>query len=285
MSDPRAAPNGWARRIGRCGSPRNTQPSWALPCQTIHQRCRVECLSLALPTAETATISTRMDSGTASIRSRSLTYRSIAGGVIASGALLLTLAPERSRPRTTTAGVIRGRVTDDSSRAIVATIVVTRGPDRLTRHATTDSAGNFRARFDKGTGDYLVYVSAPGFSPVRRRVQRQAHERDLLANFVLPRAVVATLDAVRIEGRKPVRASNPVGPTQLETGSSEEWRDEQVEMAVNSEPRVASSTRRASSARRPLARSASCPRPSSSVSSLRSASGSVPSCPSARGAS
>ena len=121
--------------------------------------------------------------------------------------------------------VIRGRVTDDSSRAVVASITVTRGPDRLTQQVTTDSAGNFRVRFDQGTGDYLVYVAATGFTSARRRVQRQADERELVANFTLAPAPVATLDAVKIEGRKPVRASNPISPTQLETGAAEKWRD------------------------------------------------------------
>jgi hypothetical protein len=121
--------------------------------------------------------------------------------------------------------VVRGRVTDDSSRAVVASVTVTRGPDRLVQQTTTDSAGNFRVRFEQGTGDYLVYVAATGYTPARRRVQRQADERELVANFTLTLAPVATLDAVKIEGRKPVRASNPVGPTQPEPGSSEKWRD------------------------------------------------------------
>jgi carboxypeptidase family protein len=123
------------------------------------------------------------------------------------------------------ADVIRGRVTDDSSRAVVASITITRGPDRLVQQATTDSSGNFQVRFEKGTGDYLVYVSATGFTSARRRVQRQADEHELVANFTLARAPVATLDAVKIEGRKPVRADNSVGPTQLEPGSAEKWRD------------------------------------------------------------
>jgi carboxypeptidase family protein len=121
--------------------------------------------------------------------------------------------------------VIRGTVTDDSSHAVVAKVMITRGPDRLTQEASTDSAGNFRIRFEEGTGDYLVYVSAPGFSSARRRVQRQGDERELVANFTLPRAVVATLESVKITAQKPVRASNPTTPTQLETGSSEKWRD------------------------------------------------------------
>jgi hypothetical protein len=131
-----------------------------------------------------------------------------------------TLHAQQSEP-----DVIRGKVTDDSSHALVAKVMITRGPDRLTQEATTDSSGNFRIRFEQGTGDYLVYVSAPGFSSARRRVQRVSDERELVANFVMPRAVVATLDAVRIQGQRPVRANNPIAPTQLETGASEKWRD------------------------------------------------------------
>ena len=54
-----------------------------------------------------------------------------------------------------------------------ASIVVTRGPDRLTQQTTSDSSGNYSTRFEQGTGDYLVYVTAPGFKSARRRVQRQ----------------------------------------------------------------------------------------------------------------
>ena len=132
----------------------------------------------------------------------------------------------RSLEAQDTADVIRGRVVDDSSRALRgAAITITRGPDRLVQTTTTDSAGNYRVRFEKGTGDYLVYVADSGFASARRRVQRQADERELVANFTLPRAAIATLDAVKVEGRKPVRASNPIGPTQPETGSPEKWRD------------------------------------------------------------
>ncbi|HMJ19495.1 MAG TPA: carboxypeptidase-like regulatory domain-containing protein, partial [Gemmatimonadaceae bacterium] len=139
--------------------------------------------------------------------------------------LVLALAAGTGQAQGSGADVIRGKVTDDSSRALAAKVMITRGPDRLTQEATTDSAGNFRVRFEEGTGDYLVYVSAPGFSTARRRVQRVTDERELVANFILPRAVVATLDAVKITGQKPERASNPIQPTAPETGSSEKWRD------------------------------------------------------------
>ena len=44
--------------------------------------------------------------------------------------------------------VVRGRVTDDSARAVAgATVMITRGPDRLTQQTTTDSSGAFSSRF------------------------------------------------------------------------------------------------------------------------------------------
>jgi hypothetical protein len=139
--------------------------------------------------------------------------------------VLLQLTARTSHAQDNAPDVIRGKVTDDSSHAIVAKVMITRGPDRLTQEATTDSAGNFRVRFEQGTGDYLVYVSAPGFSSARRRVQRATDERELVANFILPHAIVSTLDTVKIMGLKPVRASNPIRPTEPETGASEKWRD------------------------------------------------------------
>ena len=163
--------------------------------------------------------------GMASSNSRSWRYSRLTQTAIAFVVACLTLTARPLEAQDSSPDLIRGRVTDDSSHAIVATIMVTRGPDRLTQQTTTDSAGNFRVRFEQGTGDYLVYVSAPGFSPARRRVQRQTDEHELVANFTLPRAVVATLDAVKITGKKPERADNPISPFELETGSSEKWRD------------------------------------------------------------
>src|SRR5450830_1714574 len=64
---------------------------------------------------------------------------------------------------------IRGRVTDDSAHAVAgATVFVTRGPDRLMKQATTDSAGRYRISFENGTGDYLVAIAAVGLKSARR---------------------------------------------------------------------------------------------------------------------
>ena len=65
-------------------------------------------------------------------------------------ACLLPLA-RASAQQAQPAESVRGRITDDSSHAIaLATVMVTRGPDRLTLTATTDSLGNYRVKFDQG---------------------------------------------------------------------------------------------------------------------------------------
>src|SRR5687768_5126935 len=138
------------------------------------------------------------------------------------------LLPGRTHSQETTLGgpeVVRGRVVDDSARAIAgAAVMITRGPDRLTQQDTTDSNGNYSTRFAQGTGDYLVYVSATGFKSARRRVQREGLATELIADFTLG-SNVAELEAVRVSAQRPVRATNPVTPTQPETGASEKWND------------------------------------------------------------
>ncbi|MEO8563351.1 MAG: carboxypeptidase-like regulatory domain-containing protein [bacterium] len=147
-------------------------------------------------------------------------------GRVATGALALCALLGRSaQSQDTASDVVRGRVVDDSSRAVAgATVMITRGPDRLTQPATTDSAGRFSSHFEVGTGDYLVYVSATGFKSDRRRVQRQALERELVADFTLARDLTV-LATVKVTAIKPERASNRISPNELEPGSSERWSD------------------------------------------------------------
>jgi hypothetical protein len=123
------------------------------------------------------------------------------------------------------ADVVRGRVTDDSSRAVAgATVMITRGPDRLTQQTATDSTGAFSSRFEQGTGDYLVYVSATGFKTERKRVQRQGTERELVANITLARDLTM-LAAVKVTAARPERASNAVRPTDPEPGGTDRWNE------------------------------------------------------------
>ena len=140
-------------------------------------------------------------------------------------ALLATLFIAARVDAQSEADVVRGRVTDDSAHAVVgATVMITRGPDRRTQQTTTDSAGAFSSRFEQGTGDYLVYVNATGFKADRRRVQRQATERELVAHFTLARDLTV-LEAVKVTAVRPERASNSVNPTQPEPGSNDKWND------------------------------------------------------------
>lgn len=120
---------------------------------------------------------------------------------------------------------IRGRVTTDSGRVVTnATVIVTRGPDRLVQQVVTNDSGRYAVTFENGTGDYLIAITATGFRPARRRVTRVADEREFTADFVLALAV-ATLDAVQVNANRPVRASTGVSPTQQETGSNERWNE------------------------------------------------------------
>jgi hypothetical protein len=99
---------------------------------------------------ETTIVATRMVAGMASTDSRSLRCFHLTASAIAWGAFFLALTAGTLRAQESGPDVIHGRVTDDSSRAVVATIMVTRGPDRLVQQTTADSAGNFGVRFDPG---------------------------------------------------------------------------------------------------------------------------------------
>ncbi|HYD51793.1 MAG TPA: carboxypeptidase-like regulatory domain-containing protein, partial [Gemmatimonadaceae bacterium] len=144
-------------------------------------------------------------------------------------ALVLLAAPPMLRAQV--AGgrpeTVRGRVSSDSAGALVgATVIVTRGPDRLVQRTTTDSTGRYSVRFDPGTGDYLVHVAAPTYRSARRRVQRDAAApggpRELVADFVLA-SDVTTLAAVRVQARRPTRASAGTTAMNPETGSADRW--------------------------------------------------------------
>lgn len=145
-------------------------------------------------------------------------------------ALALALLPGQLSAQ---ADVVRGRVIDDSARAVVgAAVNITRGPDRLVQSTVTDSTGRYSVRFDPGTGDYLVYVASAGFRPARRRVERVGSERELIADFTLGRDM-ALLAAVKVNAARPVRAQPQVtSPYEREVGADERY-DQGVEGRVS----------------------------------------------------
>jgi len=141
------------------------------------------------------------------------------------GALVAITLTTRPAAAQSESDVVRGRVSDDSAHAVAgATVMITRGPDRLTQQTATDSTGAFSSRFEQGTGDYLVYVHATGFRPERRRVQRQAAERELVADFKLARDLTV-LAAVKVTAARPERASNTVRANEPEPGSNDRWNE------------------------------------------------------------
>lgn len=96
----------------------------------------------------------------------------------AAGLLLTAPASSRAQQPLPTSyqihrDVIRGRVTTDSGRAVSgADIAVTMAPDRVTQFGKSDSTGHYELVFERGTGDYLVHVSALGREAFRKRVTR-----------------------------------------------------------------------------------------------------------------
>jgi hypothetical protein len=87
--------------------------------------------------------------------------------------------------------IVRGRITDDSARAVrAASVIVTRTADRVAKTASTDVNGDYAVDWTDGSGDYAVAVNANGFQAVSVHVVRaQGGDSVVLANVRLARAV------------------------------------------------------------------------------------------------
>ncbi|MDQ2664976.1 MAG: carboxypeptidase regulatory-like domain-containing protein [Gemmatimonadota bacterium] len=137
--------------------------------------------------------------------------------------LLFALAAPTAASAQGHTDIIEGTVRGDSGRAIAAaTIIATRAPDRTVFQTTSDSAGAFRLQLANGTGDYLLYVSAPGWKPLRKRITRailSPPDTVFVVNAVLTNATAQKLATVRVEAAKPKPVRNPDPGTQV--GASE----------------------------------------------------------------
>ena len=122
--------------------------------------------------------------------------------------------------------MIRGRVLGDSARGIVATVMVTSAPHPCVPSKPPPIAPETTACASTREPATTSSTSAPpdsirlGGASKAREWRARARRR-----FHPPRADIATLDAVKVTGQKPVRAKNPVGPMQPEPGSPEKWKD------------------------------------------------------------
>jgi len=111
--------------------------------------------------------------------------------------------------------VITGRVTNDSSRALAGVdVIISRAPDRAFLRTVTDSNGHYVIVFEQGTGDYLVHVSEPGMTTVRKRVTRQGNDSVFVVAVMLQHEGAEQLAAVHVQARKPKpsRSGDYAGP-------------------------------------------------------------------------
>ena len=109
-------------------------------------------------------------------------------------------AQESSRTDT-----LSGRVTSSGTNAPIsgAAIFITRGPDRLVKQDTSNADGRWRVTFTPGTGDYLVFISAPGAESFRKRVSRAANEQAFVVDAQLKSGGATQLAAVRVRAQAP----------------------------------------------------------------------------------
>ena len=98
--------------------------------------------------------------------------------------------------------VIRGRVTGQDSLPLENVVVtVTSMSGNVNRLARTDRSGRFTVTFPGGDGDYMVSMTALGYSVKRFEIKRVADEDILLADAKLTR-VGALLDAVKVTAER-----------------------------------------------------------------------------------
>lgn len=100
------------------------------------------------------------------------------------------------------AETLRGHITSDHAAPLSKAIVtVTMAPFRVMFTDTTDASGAFNIFVSKGTGDYLLYVSAIGHASFRKRLVRAGLDSVITIDAQLVPSV-AQLKTVQIAGRK-----------------------------------------------------------------------------------
>lgn len=112
--------------------------------------------------------------------------------------------------------IIRGTVVSDSGKPVAdASVIATRAPDRAIFQARADAGGRFALTIADGTGDYLVHISAAGYSAFRKRVTRApnaaAADSVFVVEAMLTAPVAQQLQTVTVKAAKakPVRFRDP----------------------------------------------------------------------------
>jgi hypothetical protein len=133
----------------------------------------------------------------------------------------VVLLPQLLAAQTVRADTLEGRLITDSARAIPdGEVIVTRGPDRAVFRVRTDTAGRWRVVSEPGTGDYLVYATAPGRGFSRRRVMRVDFETRFLINVKLSLVDAATLTTIEVRGTRRERVGTETDATRPPQGEA-----------------------------------------------------------------
>ena len=117
--------------------------------------------------------------------------------------------------RTPREDVVRGRVTTDSGAAIAgADAIVTVAPSTESFRTLTDSSGSYSITIADGTGEYLLYVGAPGRKPFRQRLTRVGRDTTFIVDVKLASSVTTTMATVRVQARRarPARSMGVEAP-------------------------------------------------------------------------
>lgn len=121
---------------------------------------------------------------------------------------------------------ITGRIVTDSMRPVAGAMVyVTRSTDRAVEQRTADADGRFSVVFAEGSGDYLVYASAAGFTAARQRVQRTGTERRFTVTLTLRSTSPTQLATVKVKAVPPPPPARAPAFGTRETGASEKWAE------------------------------------------------------------
>jgi Carboxypeptidase regulatory-like domain len=100
--------------------------------------------------------------------------------------------------------LVRGRVTTDSGKAVPdAEIIITMAPTRVVVSGKGDSTGAYELRIPNGTGEYLLYISAVGRLPLRKRLTAAGGDTVFVVDAKLAAAPVVTLAAVLSVASRP----------------------------------------------------------------------------------
>ena len=114
--------------------------------------------------------------------------------------------------------VIRGRITGTENEPLDnVAVVVTSISGNVNRTARTDRSGRFTVTFPGGDGDYLVTVTALGYTVKRFQLKRGADEDILIADAKLSK-VGAVLDAVKVTAAREKVSRNDI---QQDVGGTE----------------------------------------------------------------